>query len=169
MAPRRGAGLVAAALLALAAPARATMVLRLPLDRVAGDAARIVHATVVDVRSGRDDQGLPATWITLDVARTVKGAAAGQVVFKQFGVSRPLADGTVARVSGLPRYVVGEEVVLFLRGDSGRGFTSPVGFGQGVYRVDRRGGHASVRDDARGHARQDLDAFLDDVGRLVRP
>src|SRR5262249_15156613 len=157
------------ALLAVAGPVRATTVLPVPLARVAGEAARIVHATVLDVRSGRDADGLPATWITLDVARTLKGAATSRLIFKQYGVADPLPDGTVARVPGLPRYAAGEEIVLFLRGESRRGFTSPVGFGQGVYRVARRGGRPSVGDGVRGHPRRDLDAFLDDVGRLVGP
>jgi hypothetical protein len=157
------------ALLALAGPARATTVLPIPLARVAGEAARIVHATVLDVRAGRDEDGLPATWVTLEVARTVKGTATSGLVFKQYGVADPLPDGTVARVPGLPRYRAGEELVLFLRGESRRGFTSPVGFGQGVYRVVRRGGRASVRDGVPGHPHRDLDGFLDDVGRLVRP
>src|SRR5205823_10375482 len=107
------ATLAAAVALAAAVPAGATSVVRLPLARVAGGAARIVHATVVDVRTGRDDAGLPATWIALDVAQTLKGRRDGRVVFKQYGVVDPLPDGTIARVPGLPRYAVGEEVVVF--------------------------------------------------------
>jgi len=163
----RVATLAAAVALAVAVPAGATSVVRLPLAGVAGAAARVVHATVVDVRAGRDDAGLPATWITLDVAQTLKGRADRQVVFKQYGVVDPLPDGTVARVPGLPRYTVGEEIVVFLHAESRRGFTSPVGLGQGVYRVERRGGHASVRDDGGTGGRRDLDAFLGDVGGLV--
>jgi len=70
-------------------------------------------------------------------------------------------------VPGLPRYAVGDEIVVFLRGESRRGFTSPVGLAQGVYRVERRGGHASVRDDGVTRGRRDLDAFLADVGGLA--
>ena len=165
---RRVATLAAVAL-AVAVPAAGTSVVRLPLARVAGGAARIVHATVVDVHAGRDDDGLPATWVTLDVVQTLKGRADGRVVFKQYGVTAPLPDGVIARVPGLPHYAVGEEIVVFLRGESRRGFTSPVGFGQGVYRVDRRGGRASVRDDGVTKGHRDLDGFLDDVGRLVGP
>ena len=86
---RRVATLAAAVALAVAVPAGATSVVRLPLARVAGGAARIVHATVVDVRAGRDDDGLPATWVTLDVVQTLKGRADGRVVFKQYGVTDP--------------------------------------------------------------------------------
>ena len=80
-------------------------------------------------------------------ARTLKGSVARQLTIKQFGTAAPLGDGSLARIPGLPRYTVGEEVVLFLRGDSARGFTSPVGLGQGVYRVVHRGARRAVQSD----------------------
>ena len=113
---------------------------RLPFERMARDAARIVHATVTATAAGRDESGAPATWITLAVVRTVKGDVGDTLTIKQFGTLDPLPDGTVARFPGMPRYAVGEEVLLFLRADSRRGFTSPVGLEQGVYRV--QGGQA---------------------------
>src|SRR5215510_10681166 len=114
-------------------PAAATTLLRrVPLELAAAEAVRIVHATVVDVHSDRDEWGAPATWVTLEVARTLKGAVPHHLTIKQFGTAEPLGDGSLTRIPGLPRYVVGEEVVLFLRADSARGFTSPVGLGQGV-------------------------------------
>ena len=36
-----------------------------------------------------------------------------RLTVKQLGVAEPLADGTAGRIAGLPRYAVGEEVVLF--------------------------------------------------------
>ena|SRR6185295_16097663 len=158
---------VAMVLAVLAAPAAATMLARRAApDELARDAKRIVHARVLDVRSGRDGSGLPATWITLDVARSLKGDGAPRFVLKQYGVAAPLADGTLTRIAGLPRYAPGEEVVLFLHGESARGFSSPVGLGQGVYRVERTRGRALVRADAGGAARS-LAAFLDEVARLA--
>jgi hypothetical protein len=154
-----------------AAPALATTVLRMPLVRVAAESKRIVHAEVVDVRSGRDAHGTPATWVTLSVARTLKGGKAKRVVFKQYGVTAPLADGTVTRIAGLPSWQRGDEAVVFLRAESKRGFTSPVGLGQGVYRVRRHGGRprvlAAVPRAAGAQAPEDLDEFLGKVERLV--
>jgi hypothetical protein len=121
---------------------------------------------VVDVASGRDVSGLPATWVTLDVGRPLKGARAGRLTFKQFGSAEPLPDGALAAVAGVPRYRVGEEVVVFLRGDSSRGFTSPVGLGQGVYRVRAERGRRTVRGDL-GAEDEDLDAFLERVRKLA--
>jgi len=162
-----GVASVAIALAATVVPAPATtLVRRLPLEQVAAEAARVVHATVIDVHSDRDEWGAPATWITFDVARTLKGSVARQLTIKQFGTAAPLDDGSLARIPGLPRYTVGEEVVLFLRGDSARGFTSPVGLGQGVYRVVHRGARRAVQSDLAGKE-EDLGTFLARVERLT--
>jgi hypothetical protein len=159
--------LVALVALALTAPARATLLRRLPLAAVTQQAERVVQATVLEVRSGRDDSGLPATWITLDVARTIKGPAARRLTMKQYGTAEPLPDGTASHVAGMPTWKVGDEVVLFLRAESRRGFTSPVGFAQGAYRVRRDAGRAQVRGEDRMNASRDLDDFVDEVSRLA--
>jgi len=164
---RRASGFVCLAAVLAALPAGATTLLRrVPLELAAAEAVRIVHATVVDVHSDRDEWGAPATWVTLDVARTLKGAVPRHLTIKQFGTAAPLGDGSLTRIPGLPRYAVGEELVLFLRGDSARGFTSPVGLGQGVYRVVRRGGRRTVRGDLSGKE-EDLGTFLARVERLA--
>lgn len=144
------------------ASADATTILdRLPFERVATEAARIVHATVTATAAGRDESGAPATWITLAITRTVKGDVGDTLTIKQFGTVEPLPDGAVTRFPGMPRYTVGEEVLLFLRADSRRGFTSPVGFEQGVYRV--QGGQARS---AFGKAAEPLDAVIAEAARL---
>jgi hypothetical protein len=136
---------VAALVLALATPAAAMDAVPLAFDDVVARADCIVHGTVADVTAGRDADGIPATWIALDVTECLKGAAGSRLVFKQAGVPAPLADGTMLRIPGLPRYRTGDEVVLFLHRPSGRGFTSPVGLGQGLFRVERRDGERVVR------------------------
>jgi hypothetical protein len=152
-----------------AAPARATTMGRpLSLEQVVAAADRIVVGSVVDVRLGRDPEGVPATWITLAVSHTLRGPARRQFAIKQFGLAEPLADGTLLRLPGMPRYRPGDEVVIFLRRESERGFTSPVGLDQGVYRVDRAHGQPLVRSDLPGRATEELDRFLDRVERLAR-
>jgi len=164
---RLSSGIVWISVALAAVPAAATTLMRrVPLELAAAEAARIVHATVVDVHSGRDEWGAPATWITLDVARTLKGAVPRHLTIKQFGTAAPLSDGTLTRIPGLPRYAVGDELVLFLRGDSARGFTSPVGLGQGVYRVVHRGGRGTVQGDL-SRKEEDLTTFLARVERLT--
>jgi hypothetical protein len=134
-------------LLAGARAAVATMVLPLDLDAMTAAADRVFVGRVVTVRSGRDDHGLPVTWTTFTVEDALKGAPPKTLEIKQLGVDRPLADGGVFRIPALPTYRVGEEVVLFLHPDSRQGFTSPVGLGQGRFRVRRDGGSAVVEND----------------------
>ena len=98
---------------------------------------------VVDVRSGTDANGLAVTWTTFDVEETVKGTAAGRRTVKQIGG----ADGAAFRVPALPRYRVGEELLLFLHGESRAGFTSPVDLGQGCFSIVRKDGAAEAVND----------------------
>jgi hypothetical protein len=157
-----------AAVLVVVATAHATDVVPMPFARVVAGAGTIVHGTVTAVRSGRDEAGLPATWVTLAVHAHLKGPDADTLVVKQLGVHEPLADGTLLHVPGLPRLVLGEEYVLFLHAPSRRGFTSPVGLAQGVYRVDRRGPEVMVRPGPDRAPRMRLDGFLAAVrGQLL--
>jgi hypothetical protein len=161
-------------------PASGMMLRPITLAELARQATTIVHGTVEDVSAGRDARGAPATWVTLAVKRAVKGGQGDRLTFKQFGSADPFPDGTIARIPGLPSYRVGDEVVLFLDAESSAGFTSPLGMGQGLYRVQRTqgGGRATVRRDlspptgasARTPAAPavtDVDAFLDEVQRLA--
>ncbi len=140
----------------------------LAFDEVVARADAIVHGTVAEVAPGRDADGIPATWITVDVADCLKGGVGSRLVFKQVGVPAPLADGTLLRIPGLPRYRSGDELVLFLHRPSGRGFTSPVGMGQGVYRVAWRGAERVVRSTSGADA-EALTAFLDRIRLRTTP
>ena len=157
------------AVLGAAAPARPAEVLRLAFEDVVDRAACIVHGTVREVASGRDADGIPATWITLDVAECLKGHAERSLTFKQVGVQDPLPDGSLLRMSGLPRYRVGDEVVVFLHAPSGRGFTSPVGLGQGLYRAEPAAKGRAVRSALSTGPSEELPAFLERVRRRAMP
>ncbi|MGH7894385.1 MAG: hypothetical protein ACREQL_06935, partial [Candidatus Binatia bacterium] len=56
-----------AALVLAAGTARAMDVVPLTLDRVVERAGSVVHGIVTQVSSGRDETGLPATWVSLEV------------------------------------------------------------------------------------------------------
>ncbi len=151
--------------LAVAARSAAMDVRRLGFDDVVDRADSIVHGTVAAVASGRDADGIPATWITLDVAECLKGRAGSSLTIKQVGVQEPMADGTLLRVPGMPRYRTGDEVVLFLHAPSDRGFTSPVGLAQGLYRVEPAATGRAARAAAAAGPPETLAVLLDRVRR----
>lgn len=103
------------------------------LNELTAGAGRIVHGRIAEVRRGvhPDYSHIAVTFVTLDVVETLKGAAAGRITFMQF------AGATQGQAHNyhLPKYMVGEEVVLFLYPESRYGFTSPVGEGQGKFLV----------------------------------
>jgi hypothetical protein len=136
-----------AVLLALATRAGATTVLPLDLAALTDAADRVFMGKVVAMRSGRDGHGLPVTWTTFRVEESLKGALPETLEIKQIGTEAPLADGAIYRVPALPRYQVGDEVILFLHPDSAAGFTSPVGLGQGRFRIHHHAGASTAEND----------------------
>jgi hypothetical protein len=144
---RRAAGV--ALLLALATGSGHAMTL-LPLDlpQLTGQAERIFVGRVEHVATGRDANGLPAVWTTFAVDEPLKGwqgAAPGHVTLKQLGAS--FGGAPVVPHTALPRYREGESVVLFVHPDSTLGFTSPVGLGQGCFRIGEHDGVRTVEND----------------------
>lgn len=137
--------------LALTSTAVATTVLPLDLEALTNAADRVFMGRVVAIRTGRDGHGLPVTWTTFTVDEALKGTVPSTIEIKQIGVDAPLADGAIYRIPALPRYRVGDEVILFLHPDSREGFTSPVGLGQGRFRIRREHG-ASVAENDVGNA-----------------
>ena len=115
----------------------ATMVRPLSLQEMADRAERIFLGQVREVREGEDEHGVPITFVTFTVSRSLKGQVPQQLTIKQLGGRS--GGGKILRIPGLPSYQEGEEVVLFLHGTSSGGFTSPVGLGQGKYAVFRQG------------------------------
>jgi len=125
----------------------ATTILPLDLAALTSAADRVFKGTVVAMRSGRDGRGLPATWTTFEVEESLKGTLPRRLEIKQICTEAPLADGAIYRVPALPRYQVGDEVILFLHPDSTAGFTSPVGLGQGRFRIHHGHGAATAEND----------------------
>jgi hypothetical protein len=142
---------VAATLLSLlsllAPPARAMTILPLDLPALTQQAGRIFVGRVERVESGHDAHGLPVTWTTFAVEQTVKGPDGAHVTLKQLGASLGPADARVLPHPGLPRYQPGESVVLFVHPESALGLTSPVGLGQGCFRIRDDHGAAVVEND----------------------
>jgi len=137
--------------LAVSEAARATTVLPLDLDALTTAAGRVFMGRVIAVRSGRDAHGLPVTWTTFAVDETLKGTAAPTIEIKQLGGNGTSTAGAIYRVPALPSYAVGDEVILFLHPESREGFTSPVGLGQGRFRIRRGHGGAPVAENDVGN------------------
>lgn len=121
-------------------PVEATRVRSLNLEEMTHRAGTILSGRCVDVRVMRDpDLEFEVTLITLNVARTIKGRDRRTMTFKMLGA----ADQGSTRgrsVPGMPGFRRGQEVVLFLYGESASGLTSPVGLGQGKFTViDQKG------------------------------
>jgi hypothetical protein len=146
---RRVAAILLVTIIIAPAAVRATTVLPLDLKELTAAAGRIFHGRVTAVRSGQDGHGLPATWTTFAVDEMVKGTAAATIEIKQIGGGGSV-DGRIFRIPALPSYAVGDEVILFLHPESAEGFTSPVGLGQGRFRV-RRGHGAPVAENDVGN------------------
>jgi hypothetical protein len=129
---------------------RAMTLLPLDLPALTGQAERIFVGRVETVASGRDANGLPAVWTTFAVEQPLKGwheAVPAHLTLKQLGASFGGADAPVVPHAAVPRYRAGESVVLFVHPDSALGFTSPVGLGQGCFRITEHGGVRTVEND----------------------
>lgn len=120
-------------------PLGATQVRLLNLETMTERADRIFSGRVESVRVVDDGVGgRPVTLVRLKVERAVKGRLAATTTIKLLGDRSGKGDQDWI---GLPDFHEGEQVVLFLYADSGKGFTSPVGLSQGKFgiQVDKQG------------------------------
>lgn len=134
--PLRAVALVAMVLL-VAAPAAATLVVRLSPEDVDARADRVFVGTCRGVRVVRaTGVPFPVTEYVFELEDVIQGASrlpggpGARIVFRQAGGTAP--DGSSWRIPGMPRYREGQRYRLALHGDSSVGLTSPVGLGQGV-------------------------------------
>lgn len=121
--------------LTLAASAHAAMVLPLGLDNLHGKAKLVFLGECLSNSVAMDSQsGRVATYTTFAVLENFKGSAGATHTIKQVGGNLPGASLQV-RVSGVPQFEVGQRYVVFLPQVSELGFSTPVGLGQGVFKV----------------------------------
>ncbi len=138
-----------AILLCTTIPSGATSLKVMNLEDLVGNSQRIFSAVCQNVSSGFDENNLPYTSYSFLVTDSIHGVANQQVVvLKQFGLAEPiqLDNGVtqLSRIEGMPRYVPGQEYLLFLNQDSRLGFSSPIGLIQGAFRVQGRGTSRTV-------------------------
>src|SRR3990172_4593600 len=132
--------LVACALLAAlpaSRPAEASRLRPVNLEEMTRRAVSIFSGRCVDVRGAYNAAiGRPTTLVTFEVDRVVKGGAGRRVTIQTLG-SPDDAARRATRAVGIPQFREGEEVVLFLYGESAAGMSAPVGLGQGKFSVVR--------------------------------
>ena len=115
-------------ILTVSADAPGVIVRQTNLAEMTADAGTILWGRCVTAEIRTDaDLGRDVYDFTFAVNRMLKG---GQHALFTASISKTLVD-----LGQVPAYGAGEEVVLFLHGESDRGFTSPVGLGQGTFRV----------------------------------
>ena len=112
--------------------AHATVVLSVDFAHLTSRASAIVRGRVVSLTSqwGPEGRGIE-TIVTVQVASSLKGDAAGQVSFRVPGGKM----GRFRAVTvGAPVFREGDEMIVFVEGDA-PAVPRIVGFNQGVYRV----------------------------------
>lgn len=118
--------------ISLIPPLEATSVRVLNLEEMVEMADRVFRGRCLSVRSVAGVHGFDAVEYTFEISEGVKGTRTGrQVVFRQLQTAR---DG-LRGIPGMPAFEQGQDLLVFLHGDSRLGLTSPVGFSQGVFRV----------------------------------
>ena len=126
-----------AVIVCAALPAHASRVRSVNLEEMTQLAGTIFSGRLSQIRVVRDPKlDRDVTLLTFDVSRAVKGHPGRTVTVKMLG---QLDVGSERRggVIGLPRFRNGEEIILFLYGESALGLTSPVGFGQGKFVITK--------------------------------
>ena len=117
-------------LVLLAMSAEATQVRQLNIQEMTSRAARVFSGRCVAVHVERDAAlGLDVTVAEFEVAHAAKGRVEPRAVVRMLG------GGQGASIPGRTEFAPGEDVVLFLYGESRYGLTSPVGMGQGAFKV----------------------------------
>lgn len=129
-----------------AMPGHATTAPQQNLRDILVGAEDIVTGTVTKVTEGRTGN-LPFVEVELNVVDTLKGGDEVALdendqpvmTFRQFGTQTP-AEAENGRiflglVAGMPRYSVGERVVLFLGAESPNGFRTTLGLDQGKFNL----------------------------------
>ena len=115
-----------------AGDAAAISVRSLNLSEMVSLSDRVFLGRVVKITDTVDSRlNLKVTVYTFYVLEGIRGAGTGKTVeIRQAGST----GGGYSSVPGLPVYGKGQELLLFLHGDSRFGLTSPVGLAQGVFR-----------------------------------
>ena len=123
--------------LAVLVAAEAATIRPLLLDEIIDSAAIAFQGSCTGNRVEQDTvTRFIVTYTTFEVKDVIKGDVNATHVIKQIGGTLPDGESGMI-VQGVPKFVVGEEYVVFLAGISSLGFSSPVGLAQGKFSVQQ--------------------------------
>ena len=118
-----------------ALPAAATSLLPLSLEQLATRADLIFYGKAVSNEVKKDEQsGQIATFTKFEIIDLIKGKAGDTHTIKQIG-GFDRNSNTRLMIRGVPKFISGEEYVVFLPKKSSLGFCSPLGLHQGRFTV----------------------------------
>ena len=83
----------------------------------------------LDLNNGRF---MTYTEYTFETLQSIKGVSRKKIMLRQVGLGKG-----PGRIVGMPTYEIDKKYLLFLRGDSEYGLASPIGLGQGAFRIFR--------------------------------
>jgi len=119
-------------------PVSATTVLNRTVPEMTGVSELVLSGVVVSVEPNRSAVGYPlATRVTVAVDRVYKGFASGPTI--RFMVPGGVRDGKAMFIPGMPSFIEGEEVVLFLERTPGGWIPSGLKNGKYVVNEDANG------------------------------
>jgi hypothetical protein len=131
--------LVALSMAMAAGSAQATVLLPQNIEKLEVQAQVVFVGVCTSQTAAINERGIPVRAYTFEIIEGVKGnlKAGSRIQVRHLGNDVPDARGLALRVAGVPRYRVGQEVLLFLNPPSSLGLTAPVGFSQGVFDIAR--------------------------------
>ncbi len=123
--------LLLAALLLVAMPAQAMVVVQREFPELVARAEQIVVGTVTEIHEQLDASGAPSTLVTFTDLTVLKGDAGGTLTLRFYGGH---AGDVEVRIPDMPTFTVGERDVLFVAGN-GTTVCPLVGVWQGRFYV----------------------------------
>lgn len=132
---KRIASLVPLFLLLTVVSASASTVLEVGFDRLSKSAANVVSGEILSIVPEQGENGLLYSNVTLRVTRSVPERLVGRpMTVRMVGGEM---NGQRMYVQGMPRFEIGDEVVLFLNRETASVMGPTVGLWQGVFYLGR--------------------------------
>jgi hypothetical protein len=116
----------------------ASTVVSLSFDELSRASNTVVAGEVVSIAADRDANGYIHSTVTIHVAEAVPQTLAGtDYVFRMIGGT---LNGQSTYIEGMPKFAVGDGLILFLNESTDGAMGPTVGLWQGVFHVDSASG-----------------------------